>query len=365
MTCYQYVVSGGSDGMLKVWDRLKLDPVSSFVAHLGCEVAGIAVWEGTIITVGTDDRRVRIHDMTPWLITAIDRVDMFYMWRVLKSITSTPARVEVALTNLVRHYRFSASVVFVEHFLTLGVPISDANLAFMRVTNTHERLAFLQYLDADGDGSVSDADLVTSLQVPLAAARAVLCRVMSVEVPPVGLQRAFQCPKLSTDALYARLAVGSLSLKRLVVAAGAHWLYSNRRVPGQCFRLFGVSGVVSMVTQYLHVEDMTAVAVTCHDCNSVSTLGIFWRIVNFDGPRFPLERYGCKCNAVLNHTIDFVHKLTVTCDALLLMPMVQLPVLCTAPRVWTSCGRSVRHWPTVLSVLLPETPADAQLQPDR
>ena len=249
MTCYQYVVSGGSDGMLKVWDRLKLDPVSSFVAHLGCEVAGIAVWEGTIITVGTDDRRVRIHDMTPWLITAIDRVDMFYMWRVLKSITSTPARVEVALTNLVRHYRFSASVVFVEHFLTLGVPISDANLAFMRVTNTHERLAFLQYLDADGDGSVSDADLVTSLQVPLAAARAVLCRVMSVEVPPVGLQRAFQCPKLSTDALYARLAVGSLSLKRLVVAAGAHWLYSNRRVPGQCFRLFGVSGVVSMVTQ--------------------------------------------------------------------------------------------------------------------
>jgi hypothetical protein len=72
------------------------------------------------------------------------QVDMFYMWKLLKSVTSTPPRIEVALSNLIRHYRESTNVAFVEHFLSLGVPISPANIDFMRRTRLHGRLCFVR-----------------------------------------------------------------------------------------------------------------------------------------------------------------------------------------------------------------------------
>ena len=229
-------------------------------------------------------------DRTPWLITAIDRVDMFYLWRMLKSVTSTPIRIEVALSNLIRHYSSSTSVAFVEHFLTLGVPISQQNINFLAATNAHTRLCFLQYIDSDGDGAVCDTDLVSTLQIPLAAARAILCRLMSVPIPPLELKRKFDAPVLTPSALYQRLGCGSLTLKRLVIAAGAHWLYNGAQKTGQCYRFFGLSGLQAILTPFLHIEDMAALATTCHDCNSVATLGMFWKTINVDNPKFPLDR---------------------------------------------------------------------------
>ncbi len=38
--CYVLFVSGGSDGMLRVWSRVRVTPVASYVAHLGCDTAG-------------------------------------------------------------------------------------------------------------------------------------------------------------------------------------------------------------------------------------------------------------------------------------------------------------------------------------
>ncbi len=76
----------------------------------------------------------------------------------------------------------------------------------------------------------------------------------------------------------------------LTRAAGAHWLCHNRGVSGQSYRFFGLSGVTPLLSQFLQITDMTALAITCHDVNSVSTLGIYWKTINVDSPVFPLDR---------------------------------------------------------------------------
>lgn len=91
-SCYTYILSGGSDGLLKVWDRVSGMPIGAFIAHIGCYTAGVAVMDGTVLSVGSDDRKLKVHDITPWLIAGIDAVDMFQVWRVLKGPATSGAR---------------------------------------------------------------------------------------------------------------------------------------------------------------------------------------------------------------------------------------------------------------------------------
>lgn len=159
-SCYKYLVSGGSDGLLKIWDRVSGVAIGAFVGHIGCYASGLTVFDGTVVSVGSDDRKVKAHDISPWLIAAIDAVDMFHVWRVLKGPATTALKADTALRNLIDHFRHRTDVSFVEHFLTLGIAVSPANLAHLKDTTAHERFTFYQYLDADGDGNVSDTDLV-------------------------------------------------------------------------------------------------------------------------------------------------------------------------------------------------------------
>lgn len=69
-------------------------------------------------------------------------------------------RADTALYNLINHYRTRTDVSFVEHFLTLGFAFSPSNLEHLQATGAHNRLTFMQYLDRDRDGEVSDADIV-------------------------------------------------------------------------------------------------------------------------------------------------------------------------------------------------------------
>jgi hypothetical protein len=150
------------------------------------------------------------------------------MWRLLKGIASTAARIDAALRNLIAHYRTSASVAFVEHFLALGVPMAPSIITFMRTMNVSARLCFFLYVDADHDGDITPGDIVKSLHIPLPAARSVLGRVLGVPLTVAALESkggdgksSLACSSLilGEDEMYARLATGSLPLKRLVVAS--------------------------------------------------------------------------------------------------------------------------------------------------
>jgi WD40 repeat protein len=158
--CYIYIVSGGSDGLLKVWDRVTGLPIGAYVGHIGCYAAGVAVSSGTLVSVGSDDRKVKVHDITPWLIAAIDCVDMFQVWRVLKGPSTNPLKADVALYNLIQHFRHRPDVSFVEHFLTLGFQLSPENLQHLVDTKAHERFNFYKYLDNDRDGVITEEDIV-------------------------------------------------------------------------------------------------------------------------------------------------------------------------------------------------------------
>jgi hypothetical protein len=101
-----------------------------------------------------------------------------------------------------------------------------------------------RYIDSDGDSTICQKDLVTSLHIPPLAAQSILCRVMGVHPPMVGSTRPFACPELTPDALYTRLGQGSLELKRLVVASSTHWIYYNRGSGGQSYRCVGGHSLV-------------------------------------------------------------------------------------------------------------------------
>jgi hypothetical protein len=90
-----------------------------------------------------------------------------------------------------------------------------------------------------------------------------------------------------------RLAISSVvtcPLLWLFRSLGAHWLYYGRQKGGQSYRFFGLASIAAIVMPYLTIAEQTAVAVTCHDCNAVSHLGIYWKEINATPPLFPLER---------------------------------------------------------------------------
>ncbi len=274
---------------VQVFSRITGEVVSSFIAHFGCPVLGPALSAGTIITCGEEDYCIRILDMTPWLISAVDCVDMFYLWRMIKGPTATIQRSQVsslsslssvvifvlpasrhpaprpsyrtanlcwhpppralcscrpratssrhaclavsqtALENLIRHFRDSGTLAFVEHFLSLGVSISPENIVHLQRARAHESLCFYQFLDANGDGDITDTDIVERC-VDCVCHRLFWLRVSIVT--HLRMRRACvfavsrcRCPER------ARCYVGSWARTRLPSTASAATSVPNSRPP--------------------------------------------------------------------------------------------------------------------------------------